>query len=420
METPLIACRQMHAGYGAHAVLLDITFTLLPGEMTSILGPNGCGKSTLLRVLSGVLAPHSGEALFQQRPVHRIPPRQLAQRMAFVPQREETPGAFTVEQVVLLGRAPYVGWWGHETRQDREVARRAMERVGVAHLADRRLSALSGGERQRVILARALAQECPLLVLDEPTTHLDVSHQISLLTLLRDLHRRDGLTVLAVLHDINLASEFTDRMLVMNRGRLAADGAPEEVVNETLLLDVFSLAAWVRVNPATGRPHVLPRMHERSVHRAQGPRIHVVAGGGAGGPWIGALVRAGCQVSVGVLNLLDSDEQLASEMGLELVTEAPFSPISDESRRELRTLLQHADGVLIAPACFGYGNLANLQEALAACQRGVRVVLADGAPEVWDYAGGEAAALMDALLPGGKAGARRAAQPDDAVEALMH
>ncbi len=416
MEDIILRADDVWAGYGDQPVLKGVNLRLSRGEFVGLLGPNGSGKSTLLRVLSGVLKPSRGQVWLDGHPLSALKAKDVARRLAFVPQREEVAFGFTAWEVALLGRAPYIGWLGKERHEDIQATRQAMERTDCLTVAERAFGTLSGGERQRVVLARGLAQETPLLLLDEPLTHLDVAHQVGTLSLLRELNREEGLTILTALHDINLASEFCDRLVVLKQGRVVADGAPSEVVTSSLLVRVFGLDAWVRVNPATGRPHVLPRtMQVLDATAGNGRRVHVVCGGGTGSAWIGALVRAGWQVSAGILHLLDSDEEVARELGAEVVSEAPFTPISEESLTLLRDMLRQAEAVVVAPVAFGHGNLANLRAVLEAQQAGKRILLADCEWQERDFVGGEALALVEQLKAGGAVLVRT---PDEAVTAL--
>jgi iron complex transport system ATP-binding protein len=417
MGDEVIRAQDIWAGYGAHTVLKGVGLRLRRGEFVGLLGPNGSGKSTLLRVLSGVLKPTRGEVWLEGQPLSRLRAKEVARRLAFVPQREEVAFGFSAWEVVLLGRAPYIGWWGKERAEDVQAAQRAMERTHCAPLSERAFSSLSGGERQRVVLARGLAQETSVLLLDEPLTHLDVAHQVGTLSLLRQLNREEGLTVLAALHDINLASEFCDRLLVLRQGQLVAEGSPSEVITPSLLARVFGLEAWVRVNPVTGRPHVLPRTRQHvEAGAGNGRRVHVVCGGGTGAAWMGALVRAGWHVSVGVVHLLDSDEELAQELGAEVISEAPFTPISEESLQLLRAALAKAEAIVVAPVAFGHGNLANLQAVVEAQGAGKRVLLADCDRQERDFTGGQALQLIEQLLANG---AQRVATPEEAVAQLL-
>lgn len=416
METEILRAEEIWAGYGDRVVLKGVNLSLARGEFVGLLGPNGSGKSTLLRVLSGVLKPSRGQIWLDGHPLSHFRAKDVAKRLAFVPQREEVAFGFTAWEVVLLGRAPYIGWWGKERSEDVRATQRAMERTDSLAVAERVYTTLSGGERQRVVLARGLAQETPLLLLDEPLTHLDVAHQVSTLSLLRQLNREEELTVLSALHDINLASEFCDRLVVLRQGQVAAEGSPSEVITPALLARVFGLDAWVRLNPATGRPHVLPRtLQAIEPHNGKSRRVHVVCGGGTGSAWMGALHRAGWQVSVGVLHLLDSDEELARELGVEVITEAPFTPISAESLALLHDVLDKVEVIVVAPVAFGHGNLANLQAAVEAQQAGKRILLADCNWQERDFAGGQVVELIGQLKAGGAVLIRT---PEEAVTLL--
>lgn len=416
MSTEIIRAEDVWTGYGDRLVLKGLSLRISRGEFVGLLGPNGSGKSTLLRVLSGVLKPSRGQVWLEGYPLSQLQAKDVAKRLAFVPQREDVAFSFTAWEVVLLGRAPYIGWWGKERADDVRAAQDAMERTDSLPLSERMMGALSGGERQRVVLARGLAQKTPVLLLDEPLTHLDVAHQVGTLSLLRQLNREEGLTVLSALHDINLASEFCDRLVLLRQGQIVADAPPSEVITPSLLVRVFGLDAWVRVNPATGRPHVLPRtLQVVEAPDSSGRRVHVVCGGGTGTAWISALIRSGWRVSVGVLHLLDSDEEVAQELGAEVITEAPFTPISSESLALLRDVLAKAETILIAPVAFGHGNLANLMAVVEAQQAGKRVILAECNWQERDFTGGQAEALIAQLKAHGAISVRT---PEEAVSLL--
>ncbi len=229
--------------YGLH----EATFQLPPSGLITIAGPNGAGKSTLLGIMAGLRQPYLGSCVYAGTEVRRWRRRDFARRVAFLPQSLSLQFPFTAEQVVLMGRTPYSGGW-FESPQDHEAVARAMETTDTLRFRARDFRALSGGERQGVVLASALAQEPETLLLDEPTTHLDLRHQLSMYRLLADLGRR-GMLVVAVTHDLNLALQFSDRVLVLDQGRIAADGAPTEVLNPGLIARVFGVRATLHSEP---------------------------------------------------------------------------------------------------------------------------------------------------------------------------
>ncbi|MBM4033199.1 MAG: ABC transporter ATP-binding protein [Planctomycetes bacterium] len=257
-KEPALELAGVTCGYDGRAVVHEAALSLAPGEFVGLAGPNGCGKTTLLRAASGVLPPRVGAVRLFGRDLYRdLAPRDVAKALAVVSQDLPVDFSFTIEEVVLMGRTPHLSWFGWESRADLEVARKAMADAEIAELADRAITEVSGGERQRAFLAMALAQEPKVLLLDEPTSHLDLHHQVTALSRLDRLRRRDGLAVLAVMHDLNLAAEFCDRIVLMRAGRLLADGPTSQVLTEGRLAELFSEPVRVIENPATGRPHVM-------------------------------------------------------------------------------------------------------------------------------------------------------------------
>ncbi|WP_072243973.1 Fe(3+) dicitrate ABC transporter ATP-binding protein FecE, partial [Klebsiella pneumoniae] len=220
--------------YGAQTVLDGLSLALPAGKITALLGPNGCGKSTLLNCFSRLLTPDSGEILLDEKPIAGFSARQLARRLALLPQHHLSPEGITVRELVSYGRSPWLSVWGRLSAEDNERVNVAMSQTRTRNLADRRLTQLSGGQRQRAFLAMVLAQDTPLILLDEPTTYLDINHQVELMRLMVEL-KRQGKTVVTVLHDLNQASRYCDHLVVLASGRVMAQGAPEAVMKPELL-----------------------------------------------------------------------------------------------------------------------------------------------------------------------------------------
>lgn len=253
----MISMENVSAGYGAQLVLEGVTLRVAPGEFLGLIGPNGCGKTTLLRAVSGVLPAKSGEVHVQGSPLAHFSRRKLARTMACLSQEFSLDLPFTVRELVLMGRSPHLPRIGGETKKDHQIAEHAMELVDVARIADRPVTEISGGERQRALIAMCLAQEPQVLLLDEPTSHLDIGHQLSVLDLIGQLNRQLGMTILAVFHDLNLAAEYCGRLLVLDRGRVAGLGTPHEVLTAERIARVYGAAVLVQPNPLSRRPQVV-------------------------------------------------------------------------------------------------------------------------------------------------------------------
>jgi iron complex transport system ATP-binding protein len=244
--------------YDGRTVVEDLDLVVPPGRVTAVVGPNACGKSTLLRGLARLLAPTAGRVLLDGQDVHRVPTRRVATVLGLLPQTPTAPEGITVADLVARGRYPHQGWVRRWSAADDEAVGAAMAATGVVDLAARPLAELSGGQRQRVWIAMALAQQTDVLLLDEPTTFLDIAHQVEVLELLADLNRERGTTVVMVLHDLNLAVRYADHLVAMRDGRVVAAGAPRDVVDAGLVRDVFDLRSVVVPDPVTGDPLVVP------------------------------------------------------------------------------------------------------------------------------------------------------------------
>ena len=264
---PLLFVENVRCSLGGREVLRGLTFTLREGERLAVVGPNGAGKTTLLRILAGTLSPSFGRVTLEGRELLALPPKDRARKIAVLPAETATPFAFTVREFVSIGRTPHLGWFGGEREEDDRAVARALEATGTAGLREREVTTLSSGERQRVFLAQALAQAPSLLLLDEPTAHLDLAHEIEIFDRLVG-ENRDGLTWIAVLHDLNLASEYAERILLLREGRILGDGPPEEVLREETLRAVFGEGLLVDRNPSTGAPNVRIAPRRRPVAQA--------------------------------------------------------------------------------------------------------------------------------------------------------
>lgn len=253
-----LQARDVRVALGGKTVVHDVALELARGQVTALVGPNGSGKSTLLRALARVLRPAAGAVLLDGRCIHRAPAGEVARRLAYLPQDAAVPAGMSVRALVELGRRPHLGRLGFLRGDDRDAVAWAMAATGMDPLAERRVDTLSGGERQRAWLALALAQRTSLLLLDEPTTYLDVRHQLEVLELVRRLNAEHGLTVCWVLHDLNAAAAFSDAMVWLRDGRIVAAGPAHDLMTAELVRRVFDVDAAVLADPRTGRPVCLP------------------------------------------------------------------------------------------------------------------------------------------------------------------
>ncbi|WP_375691062.1 ABC transporter ATP-binding protein [Pseudooceanicola sp. LIPI14-2-Ac024] len=253
-----LTAENLTLGYAGAPVIEGLDLSLPEGRMTAILGPNGCGKSTLLKTLARLIAPQGGRVLLDGTDIHARDTRALAREMAILPQAPQAPEGITVGDLVKRGRTPWRGLLSPWRAEDAQACEAALAAVGMAELADRRLDELSGGQRQRAWIALVLAQDTKLLLLDEPTTFLDLVHQVEVLGLLRRRNREAGLTVISVLHDLNLAARYSDLLVLLGRDGPVAHGAPAEVLTPENLKTAFGLAARVDPDPVTGGPMVIP------------------------------------------------------------------------------------------------------------------------------------------------------------------
>ncbi|GAC1564705.1 MAG: ABC transporter ATP-binding protein [Ktedonobacteraceae bacterium] len=393
---PLLDMQGVTFGYDRQPLLYDVHFQVRAGEMVGLLGPNGSGKTTLLRLVSGVLRPQQGTVALDGRDARAWGRREIARRVAVVPQEMHVPFAFSVEELVSLGRAPYQHLLSSNTKEDQRIVQNALQAADIEALAGRIFNELSGGERQRVIVAMALAQRPALLLLDEPTAHLDIKYQIELLELVQRLNRETGVTVIAAMHDLNLAARYFARLVLFQRG-IVADATPAEVLEPHLLQRVYGISVQVGILRGAEHISILPPRNDGAADVEQEdaqPRVHVMAGGGSGELLMRALADAHISFSAGALNIGDSDHTLALRLAHTVITEQPYAPISPAVLEQVRARLRQVAVLILCPVPVGPGNLPLLQEAVEVTRPGITtLLLAPESPEAATEMTGE-----DALL----------------------
>jgi iron complex transport system ATP-binding protein len=387
----------VHCSYGSVDVLKDINFEVKSGEFLGILGPNGSGKTTLLSSISRVLKPKKGAIFLDDTDIYEIKTVEVAKQLAVVPQTTPITFDFTALEVVLMGRNPHMPRFKMEDQKDINIAQKSMELTRTWDFSDRPITELSGGEKQRVIIARALTQEPKILLLDEPTTHLDISNQLEIMDLVKRLCETEKLLLVAVFHDFNLAARYCDSIILLKAGKIFAVGKSEETLTSENVREVFHVDSVVKRHPITGSLHVVPI--SRPVNLVQKSlRVHLICGGGTGSAVMKVLLDRGYRVTAGVLNLLDTDQETAELLGIPTVVEAPFSPITDKAHTANLSMLNKANAIVVMPTQFGDGNLRNLKAAETALERGIPlIILLDGNLKEIDFTKGKATNCLKKL-----------------------
>lgn len=397
----VIEANNLKYRYNSNWVLNGFSFAVEQGEIVGIIGPNGSGKTTILKLLSKVFRQESGNIRLMGQDIASMKHREIAKLVAVVPQGTSIAFPFTVREIVLMGRSPHLGLLQMERESDMKMADNAMALTDTLEFADRTIDELSGGERQRVIIARALAQEPEVMLLDEPTSYLDINHQIEIFDLIKRLNSERHITFVIVSHDLNMAAEYCDRLVLLKSGNVYKDGSPRDVITEADIREVYKANVVVSDNAITGAPHITPvgelMSREYTKHDL---KIHLICGGGAGARLMRLLAIEGYEVSAGVLNISDTDYELAKSLGMNIIEEAPFSHISDAAHQRNIEKIQEVDVVVLSRVPIGIGNLKNIIAAQMALKTGKKVLIFRDFTGM-DYTDGKATGIFNSLIDGG-------------------
>ena len=402
--------REASVGYD-RPVVAGASLVVRSGQVAGLIGPNGAGKSTMLRAVTGGARVMSGELEILGRPRAQYDPRSLARVVAALPQNVSATFRFSAREFVEMGRHPHLGRFAELSADDAAVVAEAMERTDTARLADEAVDTLSGGDLQRLTLAQTLAQQPRVLLLDEPTSHLDLNHRLQVLDLVRSL-ADEGLAVLAVFHDLDMAARYSDVLTAVHDGGLGQCGTPAEVLTGPLLADVFGVSAVIGTDAVTGSVSVTPVLRRGEMPEPRGVRVHVVGGSGSSARLLRRLVMQGFEVTAGALNAGDTDHDVAIALGLRFVPLPPFAPVDTHAEAEAAALAAVADVVVVTGTPFGSANLGNLR---AAARAGGRIVLIGTIGPERDFTRGEATALWDTAVA---AGATVVETEDDVMSAI--
>ncbi|MDX2495879.1 MAG: ABC transporter ATP-binding protein [Desulfuromusa sp.] len=386
----MIQINNLSFSFATTEIFNGLNFSVNRGEILSIIGPNGCGKSTLLRLLRGSLKAQAGEILWEDVPVGQISAREMARKVAVVPQSSAISFPYKVRDLVAMGRYPHrQNLLSFQGKADLHAIEQALVLTDILPLAERPVTQLSGGELQRVLLARALAQNGSVLFLDEATSHLDIDHRMELTELLIRLNQEQQTTIVQISHDLDLAAAISQRILMLTEhGNIAAIGSPEKVMTAANLQRVFRVDVKVDSNPFTGAPQIVPLINS-STHQLEGLNIHLICGGGSGKNLLRRLHLAKAGVTAGPLNRGDSDEAVATVLNIPVAQEVPFSPFAENTLTATEQLIENVDVLIITTQWWGAGNLPCLDLADKAIQQGTPVYLL-AQQQKQDYTGGKA------------------------------
>lgn len=414
MNDIILEISDLSAGYEERDILQEISLFIREKSFVGIIGPNGSGKSTFMQVLARSLPVRNGDIVLMGDSLQSWSFRDFGKIVGYVPQESDIKFRYPVYNVVMMGRNPHIERFRSPSAADHEAVQKALQQTGTEELARRSITDLSGGERQRVMIARVLAQDPVLLLLDEPFAHIDIHHQYELIRIIRETSR-DKRAVIGVFHDINLAAAYCDQLVLMNDGKIRAFGKPEEVLTTSLLKEVFRISPVIDVNPTTGTPYVYIEEKWKETDSLK-PRIHLISGGGTGSYLISLLSRYGYSLSCGVLSENDSDCLMARKYDIPTLTEPPFSRLSQETEEKLAELVQKADIVIVTSMPVGWGNYPNIRVLEQIDPHKILCILPSSEPYLPDFTSGVATDTIKRLLSNG---AQKISSPGELMEVLQ-
>ena len=392
-----IECR-----YGSTKVLDDVNLSVKPGDFVGILGPNGSGKTTLLKSISRLLKPNKGAILLDDENIYSLESVKVAKKLAVVPQDTSIGFSFNSLDIVLMGRNPHMSRFQMESKKDMAITKRVMLLTNTWQFANRPINELSGGEKQRVIIARAIAQEPKLLLLDEPLTHLDIINQLEIMDLVKKLSLNEKIIILAVFHDLNMAARYCNSAILLNKGKIFSAGTLSEVLTSKNIKSVFNIDAIVQKHLVTNSIFVIP-LSPQKTPQYRICSLHLISGAGTGTGLMKVLIDEGYPLTAGVLNVLDTDYETAKLLNIPVTSEAPFSPIMEKTRKNNFEMIRKASAVVIASVPFGYGNLQNLKTARKALEKKIPVYIINELPiERRDFTNGIATELFHDMKKNGE------------------
>ncbi|MBN1803188.1 MAG: ABC transporter ATP-binding protein, partial [Candidatus Lokiarchaeota archaeon] len=377
--------------YRTRDIINDISLNFDKGHLYGIIGPNGCGKTTFLKLISGILKKKYGQIYLEEINLNKLSIREVAKHLAMVDQLNYIEFDYKVREIIKMGRYTHINRFSSESTEDKEIVEEIIKKLGLSELADRGFNQLSGGEQQKVVIARSLAQKTNILLLDEPTSHLDINYQLEFMELFKQ-YVKEGLVVVIVLHDLNISAQFCDKLILMNEGRVIEFGDAKKVLTRENIKKIYGIDVIIKNNFYTNSINIIPVESKKNGEEnllkqeldSSIKKIHVIGGGGSAIGFLHDLKNY--RVSLGVVNVFDDDYILAKNLGIQIIKEEPFSEISKESLNKLNEILNNVDLVILPNLPFGMGNLGNLK-ALNNFKK--KIIIIEETPiEIRDFTGG--------------------------------